>query len=328
MIQNLLIVTDHTHHSSTNSLYELAVALTNVTGKLNVWVCSRGIKENENFFKGLPDATIYAALINNTFSFNSSGLFFNIITTLDRKIVDAILVRMPQPLNKNFLTSLETIVPPEKIINRPEGTIETSSKAFLLTVSHLCPHVTLCMNVKHAVDLSQEEEIVLKPLYSYGGRGIVRVSKQFYWEGDKRYPVSEFSRMLSEDHFPMLAMKYLKNVVRGDKRTIVVNRQMLGSAIRFPGPDSWICNVAQGGHAIIAQPEEAELMIESELTPLLYQKGVIMYGFDTLVDDNGIRVLSEINTLSIGGISPMTEMSGKPIMKMTAELLVRYLEHN
>lgn len=326
MTQNLLIVTDHSHHFSTNSLYELAVALTNVTGNLNVWVCSRGIVKNEDFFKGLPEAPIYAALINNSFSFNSSGLFFNTITKLDRKIIDAILVRMPQPLDKNFLKSLETIVPPEKIINRPEGTIETSSKAFLLTVSHLCPSVSLCMNVKDAIDLSQEEEIVLKPLYSYGGRGIVRVSKQFYWEGDNRYPVSEISRLLSGDHFPMLAMKYLKNVSFGDKRTIVVNQQMLGSAIRFPGPDSWICNVAHGGHAITAQPEEAELKIESELTPMLYEKGVIMYGFDTLVDDDGVRVLSEINTLSIGGIGPMTELSGRPILKMAAELLWKYLE--
>ena len=126
----------------------------------------------------------------------------------------------------------------------------------------------------------------------------------------------------------MLAMKYLRNVSLGDKRTIVINQQVLGSAIRMPAADSWICNVANGGHAIHSQPDEDELKIERELTPLLFKKGIIMYGFDTLVDDDGHRVLSEINTLSIGGIGPMSELSGKPLLKQAAKLMWEYLEND
>jgi len=327
MIYNLLIVTDHSTHSSSNSLYELAVALTADRRNKNVWVCSRGIVENSDFFNGIPGAPINATLINSAFAFHPEGLFFNqSAVRMDRQHIDAILVRMPHPLDRIFLQSLETMVPPEKIINNPEGTIETSSKAFLLDVAHLCPSPSLCMNLKDAIALSQKEEIVLKPLYSYGGMGIVRLSTQYYWEGDQRYPAPKISTFLTDSHFPMLAMKYLPNVSFGDKRTIVVNQQVLGSALRLPAPNSWICNVAHGGHAILAQPDMEELKIERELTPLLFEKGVIMYGFDTLVDDDGLRVLSEINTLSIGGIGPMSELSGRPILKQTAALLWDYLE--
>lgn len=131
---------------------------------------------------------------------------------------------------------------------------------------------------------------------------------------------------MDEDQFPMLSMRYLPNVSFGDKRIIVVNRQILGAALRLPPPDSWICNVAQGGYAVLSEVDETELRIEQELTPLLFEKGIVMYGFDTLLDDNGVRVLSEINTLSIGGMGPIGEMSGKPILRDAALLLWEYLE--
>ena len=124
----------------------------------------------------------------------------------------------------------------------------------------------------------------------------------------------------------MLAMDYLPNVSQGDKRTIVVNKKIIGSALRMPPPESWICNIAQGGHALISAADENELRIEQEITPLLYDKGVIMYGFDTLVNDEGKRVLSEINTLSIGGLGPIEELSGLPVLKTVSSLLCEYIE--
>jgi glutathione synthase len=123
----------------------------------------------------------------------------------------------------------------------------------------------------------------------------------------------------------MLAMKFLKNVTQGDKRTIVVNREILGAALRLPAPGGWLCNVNQGGHAILAEPDEDEHIIQEILTPMLHRKGVVIFGFDTLVDDDGRRVLSEINTLSIGGLVPLEEMSGKPVLKRAATLLWDYI---
>jgi glutathione synthase len=307
-------------------LYELALALHHVNQDINVWVCSRGLPDNYSFFEGKAVDHVYARPVEGSFSFHADGSYMQeTAIPYNLKMADAVLVRLPQPLNPAFLLSLYNIVPRDKIINDPRGTIETSSKEFLLNVAHLCPSPEMCYSVEDAIELSHRYEIVLKPLYSYAGRGILRLSTRYFWEGDMRYEANKIYELLPHIHFPMLAMRYLPNVSFGDKRTIVVNRQILGSALRMPPPDSWICNVAHGGHAVMATIDEAETVIEKELTPLLYDKGVIMYGFDTLLDDNGLRVLSEINTLSIGGLGPMEQMSGEPVLNKAALLLLEYL---
>lgn len=325
MKKNLLIVTDHSTHSASNSLYELSDALRNDMRCDHVWVASKGHKLNYDFFSGIEGAPLFAAEVQSGFSYDPTGEFIlqhSKETELNE--VGAILVRMPQPLDKNFLLSLEKLIPQEKIVNHPSGTILTSSKEFLLKVAHHCPDPKLINSAEEAIELSKEYEIVLKPLYSYGGRGIIRLSQDAIWLGIYKHPVENALAILQHQSFPMLSMRYLPNVAQGDKRTIVVNGQIMGSAVRMPAPGSWICNVAQGGHAFLSDINEEERKIEEELTPLLQSKGVIFYGFDTLVDDNGKRVLSEINTLSIGGLGPIEEMSGRPVLKRAAELLWNY----
>ena len=327
MRYTLLVVTDHTHHVSSNSMYELSTALLRDNRCKGIWVCSRGAAPNQDFFSGNEDAPIYAVRVTGNFAYEVKGI--SLTKELERinpALIDAILIRMPQPLNQRFLLSLRNLAPPKVIINDPAGTIETSSKAFLLNFPHLCPPVKLCHELDEIIDLSRQMEIVLKPLYSYGGRDIARLSRDFFWMGTDKYPAEEIYYRLPANFLPMLAMKFLRNVSHGDKRTIVVNRKIIGSALRLPPQGSWICNVAQGGYATMSEADDHELLIEQELTPLLYEKGVIMYGFDTLVDDDGTRVLSEINTLSIGGLGPMEEMSGKPVVQMAASQLWDYIE--
>ena len=323
---NMLVVTDHSTHAESNSLYQLCHALRHDHRCGQLWVASKGLKENEAFFNGQPGAEIHATVVDDHFEFDVSGRYFHqSVVTLDRSKIDAILVRVPQPFDPVFLFSLEAIVPPHHIINSPEGIVETATKSFLLQVSYLCPEPLLCYTLEEALNLSRQKEIVLKPLQSYGGRGMVRIAQDYCWNEDVRFPIDQLSTFLSDSQFPMLAMKFLKNVTLGDKRTIIVNQEILGSALRLPAPGSWMCNVAQGGHAEVAEPDEDERIIGDILTPMLYRKGVVIFGFDTLVDDDGRRVLSEINTLSIGGLVPLQEMSGKPVLKRAATLLWDYL---
>jgi len=323
---NMLVVTDHATHAGTNSVYQLSQAMMKDPRCNQIWVCSRGIEENTSFFKGEPLAPIYASRVTPGFDFDPGGHFFRDSSPMDRNHIDAVLIRMPQPVDPLFLFSLESVVSPERIINSPEGIVETATKEFLLKVSYLCPEPVMCHSMEEALAMSRAKEIVLKPLHSYGGRGMVRLSKEYSWNENDKFPIDKLSSFLTEDHFPMLSMTFLKNVTMGDKRTIVANHEILGSALRLPAPGSWMCNVAQGGHAVPAEPDEEEKIIERTLTPLLHRKGVVMYGFDTLVDDDGRRVLSEINTLSIGGLVPLEELTGKPVLRRAARLLWDYVE--
>ena len=326
MKYTLLVVTDHTTHTGSNSVYRLSKALRDDPRCNEVWVCSRGLEQNKDFFSGIPEAAIFASRVTEAFAYDAGGRSFYLgLQELERDSIDAILIRMPQPPDPAFLFSLESIVPPARIVNSPGGIMETATKAFLLEVAHLCPQPVLCHNIEEALKMSLDHEIVLKPLFSYGGRGIARLSEDYCWNENERYPIHALSTFLNESHFPMVATRFLKNVTMGDKRTIVANGQILGSALRLPAPGSWMCNVAQGGHAEAAVADENELIIERFLTPLLYRKGVVFYGFDTLVDDDGRRVLSEINSLSIGGLVPLDEMSKGNILGRASALLWDYI---
>lgn len=323
---NLLIITDHTSHTATNSLYRLARALKADPRSDVVWVCSRGVSANAEFFKGTPNAEIHGVKIDDNFAFDPTGKIF---TQHSEKIVStqihAILIRMPQPFDPAFLYSLEAIVPHHRIVNRPDGIVETGTKEFLLQVSYLCPEPLLCHSLQHAIEMAESKEIVLKPLLDYGGRGIVRLSKSDCWVGNTRFDAGHAYSVLTPDRFPMLAMKYLQKVSLGDKRTLVAHWTVIGSALRIPAEGQWVCNVAQGGQAVWDNMDEHEQIIQEILTPMLHRKGIVMFGFDTLVDDDGRRVLSEINTLSVGGLVPMEDLSGKPIVRKTAGLLWDYL---
>jgi glutathione synthase len=69
---------------------------------------------------------------------------------------------------------------------------------------------------------------------------------------------------------------------------------------------------------------EEEQMVKV-INPILSKLGIVMYGVDTLTDDNGKRVLSEINTTSIGGLRQIQELYNQPILKRISDRLWNYL---
>ncbi len=72
----------------------------------DVWVCSRGLDENKDFFGGIPDAEILGSKVNDDFRFSPEGYsFYKDVQPLDRNVMDAILIRMPQPPDPAFLFS-------------------------------------------------------------------------------------------------------------------------------------------------------------------------------------------------------------------------------
>jgi glutathione synthase len=323
---NWLILTDHTTHRESNSLYALTDAIRRDSRCGKVWICTRGVVQNAEFFSGRSPANIYASSLDQPFTFAGANEILQTgISKLDPTSVDVVLIRMPQPIQRAFMFSLPTHFPNARFVNDPIGIYETASKKFLLDIAHLCPPVQLVESTSDAIALSRNTEVVLKPLYSYGGIGMFRLSEEFVWREDEKHRIDDLNDVIKELDFPMLAMQFLPRVTEGDKRTIVVNKRIIGSALRTPGPGSWMCNISHGGTACMSEPDQEELRIEAVLTPLLHDKGIVMYGFDTLVNDDGHRVLSEINTLSVGGLMPMEKMSRKPVMAEIAGLLHEYV---
>lgn len=320
----LLVLTDHRTHSVENSIYDLLRALAADPRCRQLDVASRGIEQNAGFFTGeQEDAPLFAASVSGDFAFDDQGRFFHReLHRVDATAYDAIFLRLPHPVAPPFWDFIERHFPARKIINRPSGIRETSSKAFLLNFPEVCPPMQLCTSVEDILSFSRRYATVLKPLRGYGGQGIIRIEDDQVWIGtDEKTSLQEFLSILEKEEVHYLAMQFLPNVSQGDKRVIVVGGQVLGGTLRVPPDGSWICNAAQGGQAVQAQVDADEQRIAETITPVLLEKGIYFFGFDTLVGNDGRRVLSEINTMSIGGLRQTELLTGQPVTRRAASLI-------
>jgi glutathione synthase len=326
MKYKLLVLTDHSSQNDSNSIFALLQAMRIHPHCEQIDVASKGVDLNRRFFKGELGARLYACEVTADFSFQEDGRYFTQnLRAVALEDYDALFLRLPPPLDNAFLTALSRQFPDRKIINRPSGLIKTASKAYLLQFPEVCPPMKLCETAADIRSFSEQFPVVLKPLRNYGGRGIVKIeNEQAEQDGEVR-PLSQFLENYRQDPVPYLAMKFLVNVDQGDKRIVVVNGRILGGVLRMPPPGAWLCNAAQGGYAVSAAISPEEYRIAEVITPVLLEAGIVMFGFDTLTDDAGRRVLSEINTLSIGGLPQMGELNNTPVVDRAAGLLWQYV---
>jgi len=324
----MLVLTDHAAHTSENSVYSLLHELRKHPRCQQIDVASRAVPKNALFFEHCLQRSLYVAPVDEGFRFRPDGASFKTrLRTASLREYDVILLRIPPPVPDKFWDFLTRIYPENQIINRPSGLRETSSKHFLLRVADLCPPIRICKTAEDILEFKSLFPIVLKPPKNYGGNGIVKVDGDRVWTGSSSIPLAQFLEQFKANPVEYLGMKFLRNVVdQGDKRIVIANRQILGASIRLPAKGSWMCNVAQGGSAIPAEPDSDERAIAARLIPMLYDMGVVFFGFDTLVDDEGRRTLSEINTLSVGGLLQIAQFTGRPIVKEAADLLWEYVK--
>lgn len=328
MGMNILCLTDHTTHNEANSFYRLAEGIIGDERVDKLWVATKGHGLNEAFFDG-RSTLIHTIQMTPDFHYSDVHESWDSEQTLFQlNDFDAVVLRVPRTVSDHFFEFLEKhFHDPHMIVNRPSGILRVSSKAFLLEVKEWCPPVRMIYTVADVIRVLEDiGPIVLKPLKQYGGKGVVRLINDQVSDGHSDWPFHEWIRKSErEGLFPMLAMKYLPRVTEGDKRIIVANGQIIGASLRMPSPGKWLCNVAQGGKAEVANITPNEEAMAVALAKVLLDHGVVVFGFDTLVDDGGVRVLSEINALSPGGIWPAELQTGRPLTMLVARAIIDYL---
>ena len=322
----MLVLTDHSKHSKENSLYPLVQAMRKNEHCAQIDVATRGNELNDFFFRKLINKPLFVNKVDEHFTFFPSGrVFKDNIRRENLTNYDVVWLRMPPPLSSEFLGFLNNEFPDTLIINNPNGIYQTGSKEFLLNFASLCPPIQLCHSIADITSFKNQFPVVLKPFREYGGRGIVRIDGNRVWEGKQEKTFAEFTQQLKGQAIEYLGVKFLKNVGQGDKRIIVVDGQIMGASLRLPAKDSWLCNVAMGGSSNTAQVAPEEVTMVQKLNPVMSAMGIVIYGIDTLVGDDGKRVLSEINTTSIGGLPQIARMEGRPLVKQATDLMWNYI---
>lgn len=326
----LLVLTDHNTHSEENSIYSLLREMLKHSRCKGIDVASRGNSDNLLFFEKMMVKTLTVSPVDLNFFFYPDGKCFKKgqkrVSLLD---YDAVLLRLPHPIAGGFWEFLMANFPNSFFINAPVGIVATGSKAFLLNYPKFSPPLRLCLSVDDIIDFKNNFPIVLKPLKSYAGQGIVKIAGDrvsLAEGGEKSFPA--FIKSLEGKPIEYLGAKFLQNVSQGDKRIVVCCGKILGAALRLPKPGNWVCNVARGGSSTGAEADEDEQAIIRRLSTDLEKLGVVFFGVDTLAGDDGRRLLSEINTLSIGGLPKIAEYSGRPVVRQAADLLWDHIQAN
>ena len=295
----------------------------------HVDITTRGFSENDAFFKHLKADNIWTTRVAPDFQFSEDGsLFKRQLREVGISDYDLIWLRLPPPMDKSFLDYLIREFSDCFIINDPAAIYETGSKEFLMNFQEVCPPMKICRSVEDIIAFKNRFPIVLKPFREYGGKGIVRIDGDQVWLGNQQMTFNEFVSSLSNDNLEYLGVKFLKNVSQGDKRIIVVYGKVMGASLRLPANDAWLCNVAMGGTSNITEIDEDEYRIIEAVDPILSKMGIVMYGLDTLVGDDGKRVLSEINTTSIGGLPQIAQLKNQPLVEDAIDLIWDYYLNN
>lgn len=331
-LYKILVLTDHTTHGLGESIYSLIQDMANHQLCDHIFIASRGHPQNYDFFKNPSSQQLFGKVVDQFYNYeNASWWYTDGSISINPYNYKVIFLRLDRPVNSEYLIKLNQCFSEKKlIINNPIGIQKTSSKEFLLKFPELCPEMYLCNNIEEVKLMANKFPIVMKPFLGYGGKGLIKVDtnkKEIYLENQKFNLDRGFEivKKILDQNKVMLTMRFLPKVIEGDKRIVVVNGQILGAILRLPSQNSWLCNVSQGGISHSAIPNDDEIKIVNTINPELLKEGIVIYGIDTLIDGER-RVLTEINTLNVGGLIQIEQHSHKPVIHQASNLLWDYIQ--
>ncbi len=214
---------------------------------------------------------------------------------VDLATVDVVLLRQDPPFDLAYIATthfLERIHPRTLVVNDPRGVRDSPEKLFVMDFPELMPP-TLIARDKAAIEAfrASHGEVVMKPLYGFGGASVFKVAVQ-----DPNFG-SLFDLFATTFREPWVIQKFLPGVARGDKRIILVDGEAKGVINRVPTGDDIRSNMVRGGAARETELTEKERLICSTIGPELRRRGLLFVGIDVI---DGY--LTEINVTSPTGI--------------------------
>lgn len=217
--------------------------------------------------------------------------------------MDIVLLRQDPPFDLAYITSthfLERIKSRVLIVNDPEHVRNAPEKIFVMKFSDLMPP-TLLTRDRAMIEKfrAKHGEVVMKPLYGHGGAAVFKVSQR-----DPNFG-SLFDMFATLFREPWVVQKFLPDVVKGDKRILLIDGIALGALNRIPAQDDIRSNLVRGGSAASTELTQRERLICDRLGPELRKRGLIFVGIDVIEG-----YLTEINVTSPTGLRALARVGG------------------
>ncbi|WP_228258040.1 glutathione synthase, partial [Acinetobacter baumannii] len=175
------------------------------------------------------------------------------------------------------------------IINKPQSLRDCNEKLFATQFPELqVPTLVTSQQSLIREFITEHGDVIVKPLDGMGGMGIFRL----YQDGVN---IGSTLEMLTElGTRPIMAQRYIPEIVEGDKRILMVNGEPIPYCLaRIPQNGEVRGNLAAGGLGQARPLTENDKLIAAKVGPFLREKGLVFVGLDVIGN-----YVTEINVTS------------------------------
>jgi glutathione synthase len=219
--------------------------------------------------------------------------------------VHAVIMRKDPPFDSEYFYATHLLSQAERegarVFNKPAALREHPEKLAILEFPQF---IAPTLVTRDADDIRRfhaaHGDVILKPLDGMGGMGIFRV-------GPDGLNLGSISETLNRGGAQtVMVQKYLPDIVKGDKRVLVIGGEPVPYALaRIPQGSEIRGNLAVGGKGVAQPLTVREHEIASTLGPVLAARGLLLVGLDVIGD-----CLTEINVTSPTCFAEITQQSG------------------
>ncbi len=218
--------------------------------------------------------------------------------------IDVVLVRKDPPFDSNYLWAtqlLELARGKTLVVNDPRALREANEKLYALHFPQQMPETLVSSDKEQIKEFlrAQGGKVVLKPLSGAGGDGVFLLRDDDLNVNAIIETVTQAGRRMA------MVQEFLPDVVRGDKRVLLLDGEPLGAILRVPRKDDVRSNIHVGGTVEKVALDEHDRRIVDALRERLRADGLYFVGLDVI----GGR-LTEVNVTSPTGIQQMSRLDG------------------
>jgi len=225
-------------------------------------------------------------------------------TVIDlKRDIDVVWMRQDPPFDMGYITAthlLDLITDDTLVLNNPDEVRNAPEKLFVTKFQDLMPATLITRSEEEVRQFRKEHgDIIVKPLYGNGGVGV------FHLRPEDSNLGSLMEMFLASSTEPVMVQEFLPEVVRGDKRIILVDGEAAGAINRVPASGEIRSNLVAGGTAERSTLTDREIEICERLKPELKKRGLLFVGIDVIGN-----WLTEINVTSPTGLQAVNKFDG------------------
>lgn len=205
----------------------------------------------------------------------------------------------------------------KKVVNSAESLRDFNEKLIALNFPELIPKTIVSSDENEIFEFIKKHNdfAVIKALDSYQGR---IVNKIHFKNKSLKKNIKKFTL---NGKLPVMVQEFLPNIIKGDKRILVLGGKILGAVNRIPKKGSYLSNFGQGGTGYKTKITKKEKNIVKKLS-LFFKKNNIHFAGLDVIDG----YLTEINITCPTGLQHINKLENKTLEKEVVDYFIKLIK--